>query len=132
MVKVTGPVMSLSSSPPLRKKRTPYGPTVVIPPPPVPEHIDVTAGETPPEPDCTGTYTLFGTYLGENTYARQPANDYLICYTGYENEWQIGDGLDPEETALTWGQTSPPPGEFYGWGPTSGTAILSAVIPATP
>jgi hypothetical protein len=86
MVKVTGPVMSLTSSIPLRKKRVPYG---AAPLPPQPEQILVTAGDPPPVPDCTGTYIRIADFNDEHAYQRTTEPVFYIFWDSPGEVWII-------------------------------------------
>jgi hypothetical protein len=124
--------MSLSSSPPLRKKRTPYGAAALPQPPPVPEHVDVTAGENAPDPDCTGTYLYFQDHDEAHAYRRtSPTTFYLWSYNS-SYCWFISADPPGEPPENNWQSYIGPGSEFMPNGEYTGTALASEVIPATP
>jgi len=136
MVKVTGPAFSLASSPPLRKKRKPYGaaalPTPEPPPPPVPEHVIVTAGDPAPNPDCTGQYNLAGEHGGKNYYQRTTEPIYYVAWDDYIGIWFIANNLDPYSSANNWYLELGPAGQYEANPSYTGYAIVSEVIPPPP
>ena len=136
MVKVTGPAFSLASSPPLRKKRKPYGaaalPAPEPPPPPIPEHVIVTAGDPAPNPDCTGQYNLAGEHDGKSYYQRTVEPTFYLAWDGVIEIWFISITLLPYEPANNWYYEFGPPGTFEPAPAYTGYAIVSEVIPPSP
>jgi hypothetical protein len=129
MVKVTGPGFSLSSSPPLRKKRSPYGVAALpSPPPPVPEHVEVTAGDPAPDPDCTGTYEYYADIGEQHAYRRTTEPFFYIWYEFMSLIWELSvteGGLG--ET--WWNGGSEIQGSYTPEGNATGVPIVSEVIP---
>jgi hypothetical protein len=123
MVKVTAPCLSISSSPPLRKKRVPFTEPVHTP---FPEQVLVTAGDPAPDPDCTGTYLYYRDQETFHAYRRTPGLDFFIFWDPGANAWVLS--VDPDaQTMVTWKGQPGPAGEYYASGlNTSGIAIASA------
>ena len=103
MVKVTGPALSLSSSPPLRKPRRVYGAAAL---PPQPERILVIAGDPAPDPDCTGTYLYFQDYNEHHCYRRTTLPEFFLYFTVNGDLWTIAPNIDnyPEYGWQTYGE----------------------------
>lgn len=124
-MKVTGPCMSLSAGPPLRKKRTPWGQTILTP---AVEHVLVTAGDPAPDPDCTGTYNYFADHDEEHAYRKTTEPTYYLFYDGEELVWTISPtfvNLADDRWVNMGGQQ----GEYIDYtGAATGNAIASAPI----
>jgi len=136
MVKVTGPAFSLASSPPLRKKRKPYGaaalPSPEPPPPPVPEHVIVTAGDPAPDPDCTGTYNYEGINNERHYFKRTTEPFYYLIYHAGPAVWKIGLDCWEYYPETDWHSGDDPPGEWPNEAEPPTIAVVSEVIPETP
>ena len=87
MVKVSGPLFSIPGGLPVRKARKIYAPA------PPPETILVTAGDPPPDPDCTGTYEFFQMCNGIKAYRRLPEFDFFLWGEYFHLVWNITDVL---------------------------------------
>ena len=124
-MKVTGPCLSLSAGPPLRKKRTPWGQTIHTPPV---EHVLVTAGDPAPDPDCTGTYNYAGTHNDEHYYQLIADLTWFIWYDTDNICWVISDELGTYGTNGWW-RDPPLPGSYTNpTGTNTGIPIASEPI----
>jgi hypothetical protein len=124
-MKVTGPCLSLSAGPPLRKKRTPWGQTILTP---AVEHVIVTAGDPAADPDCTGTYLYFQDFDEQHAYRREPDHAYYLFYDAIEAYWTISDTLQ-NYADNRWINAAGQPGEYSAYtGAPQGNAIASAPI----
>ena len=129
MVKVIGPTMSFGGWQPLRKERKVYPPE---PPPPVPEHVLVTAGDPAADPDCTGTYNYFDDFGGEHAYQRTIEPYYYLWWNIGADSWYISKALDSYPDNIYWNNYLTINGTYSPGMAATGYPVVSEVIPATP
>lgn len=102
--------------------------TLSIAPTTILEHVNVTLNGPPPTPDCLGTYTLFGTNAGENSYRRALPTPYRLYHSdtagGY---WKLVAADNYTTAPPTWGKDAPINGNYSPIGG-SGTPAVSAVV----
>ena len=129
--------MTLLQTPPIGK----YAPTLVmtatggagqvaisIAPATGLEHVNVTAGNPAPNPNCTGRYDYAGIYAGEPYYARTTEPTFLLYFDDGTYWWVIALETIQYPQSSYWGKADAINGEYNSYDPYTGKAICSAIM----
>jgi hypothetical protein len=96
-----------------------------------PEHVIVSAGTVPAVPNCLGTYTFFGTNNSLNAYRRALPAPYRIFNNTGNGYWYINADDTYSVAGNDWERATTINGAYDPDMGTSGTPVVSAVVPAT-
>ena len=124
-MKVTGPALSISYAPLLRRKRSPF---VAESSAPLYRRRNVTAGDPAPDPDCTGTYVYLEEKNGQPAYRRTETPYRLFWFADPVYKWIINAADSYSVVDYRWTKTDSIQGTYNAAGIATGKAVVSVEL----